>query len=296
MIRIDAAIIGAEKAGTSALGNYIAMHPDVVSHFGGGEKKGGVLEFSTFVNGRCNDEKAFASDYKSAFGALSFSGKIVVAKNVSLINSEVGLDNVKRFCPDCKIIIIVRNPVERAYSSFFYQKFRGEETLDGFLEAVERELSGGADDLSIERRYLARGYYADQIESVYKRFSKERVLVLLYEDMKQDPQHLMDRVFSFLNLSPYKISNFEKINEAKSARSERLARYLHGHGVVKSMFRLVTSVRLREKILYALRRLNSRPLERNKIDSALSERLSKHFSPENKKLEDLTGLDLKDWK
>lgn len=291
---IDAVIVGAEKAGTSALGYYLSMHPDVVSHFDGDKRKM-MLEFSSFVNGRCLDEKAFSSDYDFAFGDSISHDKTVVAKNVSIVNSDFGLGNLKKLYPDCKLIMIVRNPIDRAFSSFFYQKFRGEEVLESFEDAVERELNSEPESLSIEKRYLARGYYASQLENIYRFFDKEHVLVLLYEDMKNCPEGLMDKVFTYLGLTPCVSLQYEKINEAQTPRSKWLARYIHAGGLLKSIFRQVTTTAFRYRLIMLLRRLNSRPAVRQEMDKRLRDDLLKHFSIENEKLANLTGFNLQEW-
>ena len=87
--RIDAFIAGAEKAGTTSLGHYLAKHPDVLSHLSGEGGAGRTpIEFTSFISGRAAKEKTFSEDYYSAFGRLPAPHEIVVAKNVDVMTNR----------------------------------------------------------------------------------------------------------------------------------------------------------------------------------------------------------------
>jgi hypothetical protein len=125
-----------------------------------------------------------------------------------------------------KLIVLLRNPVARAYSHYQYEVKLGNETLP-FEEAVERErerLAGEVEKIfkngkyvsfnHIHYSYLSRGVYVDQLKVWMNLFPKEQILVLKSEDFYSDPPMILDRVFTFLNLPNWELREFKKYNEA----------------------------------------------------------------------------------
>ncbi|NIO39215.1 MAG: sulfotransferase, partial [Burkholderiales bacterium] len=90
-----------------------------------------------------------------------------------------------------KIIVSLRNPVERAYSSFFYAKSYGLEPLRTFAEGIEAEPQRIRDNCSILLRYRDLGLYAKQLSRYYDVFPRDQIKVILFEDFIQDPAQIV---------------------------------------------------------------------------------------------------------
>ncbi len=113
--------------------------------------------------------------------------------------------------PNVRLIVLLRNPVERAISHYFHQRKRGREPL-ALLEALEIEASrldpGGdeSDPLSnegwIHASYVLRGMYAEQIERLYASIDPERILVLESDRMFAEPGPTLQSVFEFSGVRP----------------------------------------------------------------------------------------------
>ncbi len=135
--------------------------------------------------------------------------------------------------PDCKLIVSLRDPVERARSLYqhHYQKGR---VMGSFSQAIETRPD-----------ILTSGYYADHLPRWFKHFEESRILVIATDDIKSSPEKLLDTLCAFIgikNTFPIKLPKEEKINTAVRPRSSGLAKLgssiatkLHSlrlHGVV----------------------------------------------------------------
>ena len=106
--------------------------------------------------------------------------------------------------PEMKWILILRNPVERAFSAWNMERKRSAEKLS-FAEAVEKEPERCREALPLQHRvysYVDRGYYAHQLRRLFNIFGTEKCLVLLNEELRNDHQATLRRTFEFLGVDP----------------------------------------------------------------------------------------------
>jgi hypothetical protein len=144
--------------------------------------------------------------------------------------------------PDARLVVAVRDPIERAWSHHRYEVARGTEELDmmAALDAEPARLAGEVErmiaDPSYRSRahrnwsYLARGRYAEQLEHLWSVFPRQHVLVIASEHLFADPDGTMNRVAGFLDLAPYHLHDTtpSKANRAAEMPPEvrhRLAAY-----------------------------------------------------------------------
>ena len=114
---VDLAIIGAQKAGTTSLKEYLSQHPSIQTH--------PQIEFSFF-----RDEELYLKGYAAAEKKYltlnpNATNKKTLIKNVGIYSSTDALERLYKHNPECKIIFIVRNPITRAYSSYNMERFNG---------------------------------------------------------------------------------------------------------------------------------------------------------------------------
>lgn len=127
--------------------------------------------------------------------------------------------------PGVKLLVVLRDPVERAYSAHKHELARGFETEASFERALELEperLDGEVERLRAEPGYLShshrhhsyldRGHYADQIEVLHRLFGRERVHVAFAEDFFSEPEPCYDAVVDFLGLERWRPPAFERHN------------------------------------------------------------------------------------
>lgn len=135
------------------------------------------------------------------------------------------LSRIRQVLPSVKLIAMLRNPVERAYSQYQHELRHGRESLASFEEAIEREperLRGEVERMlrderynSVEHRrhsYVTRGIYVDQLENVRRLFDSERLLIVKSEEYFEAPDVVLRRVLAFLELPTWEPRAFVKRN------------------------------------------------------------------------------------
>jgi hypothetical protein len=215
-------IIGAQRAGTTSLHRYLVQHPGVRTML----RTKGVHFFDT-AYGRG------MAWYASRFPTRLYARYVARRHGVELITGEASPyylfhphvpARVAEHLPAVKLIALLRDPVQRAYSHYQHEVARGFETLP-FEEAVEAEparLAGelermAADPLynSFEHQhhsYLARGRYHEQLARWLARFPREQLLVVSSERFFAEPERTFRRVLDFLGLPPFTPAAFERHN------------------------------------------------------------------------------------
>jgi hypothetical protein len=150
---------------------------------------------------------------------------------------------IKRALPNVKLIVMLRNPVERAYSQYQHEVRRGREPLASFEEAVAAEperLRGEHERMladewynSVEHRrhsYLTRGIYVDQLQKLWRQFDREQILVLKSEDYFAGPDVTGRKVRQFLGLPAWEPPSYARRNVGTySPIDARLRRRLAEH-------------------------------------------------------------------
>lgn len=203
-------IIGAAKCGTTSLYNYLLQHPQVLPCF---TKE--VHYFDYYYHKGENW-------YRSHFPLLSEADRCRKSTGLSCITGEsspyylahpLAPERVKGDLPDVKLICMLRNPVDRAISSFNNQVRLGIEKLKDFDSAIDSEedrIRGHEERLqaepsfsSFEHKYFSyfkRGCYSDQLENWFRHFPKEQVLVIQSEPFFTQPSGAYRQVIEFLGL------------------------------------------------------------------------------------------------
>jgi hypothetical protein len=207
----DFLIVGTQKGGTTSLFNYLIQHPQVLSPL----RKEIKFFDSNFFRG--------FSWYRAHFPLISkLRGAHALTGEASpyYMYHPSAPERIKAALPSVKIIAILRNPVDRAYSHYQHMVRVGREDLS-FESAIEKEserLSGEAEKIAanvaypqyrhIQYSYLERGLYVEQIQKLYRLFPRENILILKSENLYTEPANIMDAAFTFLDL-PFKPGKYE---------------------------------------------------------------------------------------
>jgi hypothetical protein len=124
--------------------------------------------------------------------------------------------------PDVRLLILLRNPVDRAYSHYLHSIERGKEKLATFEEALDAESKRLSRDTTAARRgysYVDRGQFIEQLEVVEKAYGRDRLHVLLLEDLKNDRVGTLEAVFRFIGVDPAPASTVEEKWANRQAKS-----------------------------------------------------------------------------
>jgi len=204
----DFLIIGAQKGGTTSLYMLLKGHPLFNPP---SQKEPHFFDSRKFVSKGSGWYRARFPDPQQKEEDRTITGE---ASPYYLFH-PLAARRAAQVVPDAKLIAMLRNPVDRAYSDYRHRIATGIEDLsfEGAIEAEEERLSGEeekmiSDELYISRNhrcygYLSRGIYVDQIKEWHRHFAPEQMLILKSEDFFEQPLENLFRVQRFLGLSEH---------------------------------------------------------------------------------------------
>jgi hypothetical protein len=295
----DFFLIGAAKAGSTALFKAIARHPRVFSttekqpaFFShpnkcpdfkgpGGRIHGGRVVF---------DEQAYRTLFADCpIGHLAFEGSIYLSDAKAPLR-------ISQSIPNAFFIAILRHPVERAFSQYLHNKSLGLEPCKSFEEAWKISQTRMNADWPPPYDYRNRGFYGLHLDRWMEHFSKEQILVLFYEDWRDRPKEILNRIWDHLGLD--RIENPVITKENISSRQPRWA-WLHHHMVagnspLRVMAQRLLPQRIRDGIVRSIASLNL--TKGPQIDPALRSQLALTYREDLNRLEFITGRNLSMWK
>jgi hypothetical protein len=216
----DALVIGAQRAGTSSLYRYLGSHPDVAPS--------ARKEVEYLTRRYANGENWYRAHFPFAFLARS---RTAFEATPDYLFHPSAAARASETVPEARLIALLRDPVERAWSHHGHMVRLGYETL-GFEAALEAEDDRSAADLAriddphhdpkdlLRFSYRARGRYAEQLERWYQRFPRERVLVLWSDDLFMDPATTYRRILEFLRLRDHVPAAFPNASARPDSAAE----------------------------------------------------------------------------
>jgi hypothetical protein len=287
---LDIMIIGAQKAGTSTLLSHLQWAPGVARVHSS--------EFAYFADdgeyqrgGRAAIQKYFGGDVSG--------DALKIGKLAGLLTSPPAISRLLADSPGVQLVAVLRNPVDRAYSAYWFAKRMGFEPARSFSEAIDRELSGGTLQMPRQdfREYVRRGEYAVHLERLFGEVDPRQVHVYLFEDLCADAQRLANDILKpFGRAIPAGASPPARVNTSARARSERLARLTAWRSSrVRRLLASVLSPSIRRPIRRALIRYNEIPSQPPPMDDEIRARLAAYYEPHNRRLETLIDRDLTGW-
>lgn len=209
-----AVILGAQKCGTTSLHGYLVQHPGVIAPL---RKE---VHYFDVNYGRGEHW------YRAHFGRTGEPGLNLDSSPYYLFHPLVP-QRLAALLPGAKLIVLLRDPVRRAYSHYWHERDRGRESLS-FEDAIAAEpertakaaeqLARGEIESSDAHRsysYLARGRYAQQLERWFARFPREQLCVLRFESLAQEPLVVLNRTLGFVGLPALERVQLEKRNVGK---------------------------------------------------------------------------------
>jgi sulfotransferase family protein len=189
--RLDFILAGAQKSGTTALHYFLSRHPNITM--------GDQQEIHFFDNDAMFMTEA---DYEQLHQHYPLLGPSMLAGDCtpSYMYHQPAAERIWKYNPQIKLLILLRNPVERAFAHWNMQRFRGREPLD-FFDAVREEETRIAGAPSVEARrfaYIDRGFYGTQLARIFRFFPREQVKVVKFEDFRNKQAEVLTSIFSFL--------------------------------------------------------------------------------------------------
>jgi tetratricopeptide (TPR) repeat protein len=215
-------IIGGMRCGSTSLYSYINYHPKVLE---AATKEIHFFNTPAYQNG--------LTWYLSHFPYIPEHQNLLTGEATPCLTEEKCAWKLYKFSPDIKLIVILRNPVDRAYSHY-HHALRNHSNYHDFLEAVSPDITEGYNSFrnlreqyeNLQSDYIRHSLYVHPLQEWMKVFPKSNFLILRSEDLYSNPTELMKKVFNFLELENYNIENFkaeQKGNYPKLSHDARKA-------------------------------------------------------------------------
>lgn len=270
----DFIIGGAPKSGTTSLFNYLSQHPEVYTpdlkepHFFVREERKNI-GCSRDVYESLFEEKK--DDQVSGEGSTSY-----------LENSKIVSKKMENMIPNVKLIFLLRDPIKRSYSDYWFHLMRGEIPVKKrFIDCVK------------EGHWIFNAsHYPINIKNYYKNIGKHNVLVFTTEELKYEPDRVLKKVCLHIGIdNSFNFDTKNRHNVTKYPRSVGLVRMLGNlaPGLLSWSAQNDWLRPVRSQILF------SAQAHRPKMKTSVRERLLEQFAPEIKATQRLIGRDLSSW-
>jgi hypothetical protein len=301
-------LIGPPKCATTAISRHLSSHPDIFMC----EPKEPCYFIYTNGNpygwparGHPIDVDTYTALFQHADNA-----KVIGEASPYYIYCEHCAEAIREFQPDAKILAILRNPIERAYSMYLYwnqenpkaEKVDYESFREAFLNDsyVHDFNPPGQSNFKVVKWLRDMGYYGRQLKAYYNAFPREQILVVRYEDLVRDTAECLLQIYRFLDVDPTLTSmSLDRVNATVVPRWRSLYNWLNLNRtsrireICKLAFGRIEQVRA---IRTTINRLNTSPISiKNRLSGALYDELIRHYAQDIEYLSDLTRMDFTNW-
>jgi len=295
-------VVGAAKAGTTALHEYLGQHPQVFlpdrqepSFF---SFEGQPVDF----RGPAGSEAAVN---QTAVRSLAEYEALFTVASPGVLRGEVSpvylywpgtAERIRARLPEVRICIILRNPADRAFSGYMHAVREGKEPEADFAAALAAEPQRIRDNWGFLWRYADLGHYPAQIRRYLDVFPPEQIEIVLYDDLQKDPVALCRRLFRFIDADPSFQPNISvRHNVGGRPRSRAVHKLLRRDGPLRSLARTAAPILGRERLRRAQVRLSSANLAGQALPAQQRAELVAAFRLEVEELAELIGRDLQAW-
>ena len=294
MHKPDVFIVGAPKSGTTSLYTYLKQHPDIFMSE--------IKEPQYFAADTLQHQRRIRTlpEYMDCFAAAEREQRIGEA-STAYLGSASAARELKKFNPNAQIIVMLRNPIDVMYSLHSERLFSNMEHIRNFEHAINstetRTWRAGPfrKQPVIRVGYREATHFSEQVQRYFEGFGRERVHVIIYEDLTMNCDAVYERVLSFLNVRPQSQPSI-KLNANKRARSQSLHAFLNHpprwvHGAIRSL----VPDNIRPSVVRCFYKANVVTEPRPLMDERLRKRLQKEYEQEVVQLSEVLKRDLTAW-
>jgi hypothetical protein len=286
--KVDFFIVGAAKAGTTSVFRYLSQHPqlfmpdDKEPHFFGDQRP--FAKYGLYPR---------YEDYMALFEGAN-SGQLLGEGSTAYLYSETAPAELHRYNPAARIVILLRDPRERAYSLYWHHvRDFSEPKGVTFEQALELEEQRIATKWAFGFHYLKSGLYHDQVQRYLHWFGPDQVCIVLMEDLIRQPDETMNRLCDFLGVERATIATGDVHNRSGMHRNRFIAYWFARPNMLRTVAKKVLPASLRQ---WRERIVQGNLLKPEAMKAETRARLTDHFRADVEKLERLIGRDLSGWK
>lgn len=253
----DFFVIGVVKGGTTSLYTYLDQHPEIflprikeTNHFAAADvqhqyflptyAKDVDIDLNRYFKKGMPEVIHIAhvdsSEHYRQLYDVEHSAKRVGDVSNSYMICPSSAESIYAHYPASRILVVLRNPVSRAWSQYLMNIREAKTTCDGLIEEFEYDRKRPHTGWGVSHQYLELGHYAEQLKRYYERFPKNQIHVVLYEDYRKSPEEVLRGICQFLQVrEDFSFDFSEQRNRASRPRSEGLNRALVNTGILKAV-------------------------------------------------------------
>ena len=287
----DVYIIGAQKSGTTTLFDWLAQHPEIYAH-------PLAKDYPYFSNERIFQE---GNSHFFSFQAKAPCQKMTLGGDANAMYVEDGPRRMYALMPHAKLIAVLRDPVERAYSAYAHavERLLDDRSLE---QAIREELAGieYSPDDALRMDYTGHGLYVQQLLRIFRYYPREQVKVVIFEELKDRPREILADIFRFLAVDDTFLPDMTIQNKTRGGqRFACLAPFLYGASSFDSLIRRVIRKLIPFKYRTAIRRFlvefNRVPAKKPDFPALVRDILRQYYKKWNDDLEVFLGRTLERW-
>lgn len=286
-MKVDFFIVGAPKSGTTSLYHYLNQHQDICMSL--------IKEPNYFSSEELNDQGLY---YKAkVISKLESYHKIFIKEKDHQLLGEASVSylfyqnvplKIYKYNPNAKIIILLRNPIERAHSHYLMDYRLGHTKIS--LDSILND-SSVKDHALLYQQYIELGFYYNQVKRYVDVFGHDNVCVMLYDKLKENNEQLTNNILRFLNVDLNHDINFKiPYNRSKSSTNKIIQKLYSLTFIRKSVSFLFPNI-----IISYINKIFFNNKE-NSLSTRLEDKLYNLYSEDILLLEKMLKIDLSSWK
>lgn len=282
-------ILGTPKAGTTAIYNYLKQHPQIYMppfkepHF-----------FSFEGERKPHWGIKTLEDYQALFQDAT-SEQIIGEASTWYLYSQTASERIRHHIPDVKLIAILRNPIERAYSSWAFRVQCGWECITDFKQALQAEPQRICENYEWDFHYLKTGFYSEQIKRYFDIFTQDQLKIIIYENFKADSVKTLKDIYQFIGVDETFIPDiYTKHNVTYLPKNNFINLIINRKSLAKNIIKSIIPQQLTQAIAHQLRKDNKVQLP--PLSLKVKQDYLALYQQDISELENLINCDLTVWK
>lgn len=294
MPRPDFFVVGAFKSGSTALYEQLRRHPQIFMPF---HKE--PLYFGDDLTRRYG--RFTEVDYLHLFNGARPGQRVGEASTWYLYSTSAARE-IKAFSPDAQILVVLRNPVDVMYAQHNQLIFNVIEDITDFEQALAAEPDRRAGrrlppgPINVENLFYRHSVlFSEQLERYFDVFGRDRVHVMLNDDLRRDGAAVMHDALEFLGVDPGLAAPPPRANESRRVRSPLVQRMIFAPKLLLPLAPFLRRVPLVRSLRTRMLAMNSEATPRAPMDARLRRQLLDEFTPEIERLGRLIERDLSAW-
>lgn len=303
-------IVGAAKSGTTSLYHYLDQHPDVhmspikephyfckdirCKDFTETYKKNVCFDVEKYLRKKNLEKKhiSFVENHEEYLQLFRDARRerYLGETSTGYLYSSIASNEIYKFNHESMIIMVLRNPIERAFSHWTMDLRGNDVYRESFVGAIKDDMEKTDKGWGKSHLYIELGLYYEQVKRYLEIFPEKQILILMYDDLKNNQKFFFSELFNFLKITPSNIDSNKKYNSAGIPAYPMLRSLLKQLGIINVASKILP-LKWKKNISKTMTNTGSLPeLRKKDIDA-----IKYHFIDDIQKLEKLINRDLSSW-